>query len=1278
MVFRGQNYLSGALRRVGRDVGALSRGQQLSTQNAQLNINKRRVQQQLALNLAERQSILYGSRRYALDQAAYKLGASGQTSINKLRTIQEGQLRNQSNLLKSNIRLEQLATAGATGRPVGRGLSKMSPEQIKRAFQAEYVANQALLEQQVTLERQREAQVSAISQQSVATQQLASREVELYEREAQLTQIMATRAKSIDLIDEKLAQNAIAMRALPWERFQTGARYIEHAGRVLQMFGLIGTATFGYFAKAAADFTTQATIAATQATVAGRNTVANVRRVGKELSTAITGLLTSGQTTARPDELTKAAYSIFSGITLKGNQKAQIKEGIGILKQFNQVLTANYGMVSFDEVTQAGILIINNFDRNLKHLPKDLNTMQAAVRFGRLTMSEFVGTLGQVAPAAHTAGLSFTQAAEAMAFLSRSLPVRMASAGFARLTELLLKNADAFKKVGIQVEKPGGGLRDIRDIVRDIIAKNPGLATGRQSVIAYLKAVTGSQSTIQARRVLSQYLHDLSLADTISKQVRGDTNELVKSAIASGTSPGVAWAKFINQLRGIILLIGKGAIPAFAALGKPIAAIVKWFTNLSPHTQRLIGYVGTLVVAFSLLGGTILAIVGGLASLVIGMRLLAGFARGGVGFLGLGFGKSIAGNTAQLSLFRNEVGAATAAMGLRLGIPAVIVAMILWHKQTMAVINALGGLKAIFLIVGSVMATLTFAKLAVWLFNAAKAAYLYAAALGTVAAEQETVAATNPFLLLVVAASVAGVEIALHWDAIKRAFERAINAMYKFFINHFVNPIIAAINDMSAAWNLLFGWALGNLGKINQVASKNIFDTSGWHMTGGNRWRWANHPYKNFFEQYERAAAKHISTLKTQQEREKAAAQAAREYFKKLGIGTQTPSVYQKMARDILKMVSPLTTITALHDRATRAARRYGTTATQSFQKAYQAYVKAALIAKRDPTDIKKQLAAEEALAKLKAVANQQQLAAAQKAADAIVAQNGKIGQSTKATFQDVLQGLQSMFDNFLQQEQQNFGELFQGPWMQSPMYQTMQQWGHRTRGADVTKDLRQQIGQYRSFNRLLAQLARRGAPQALIDQLRQLGPAAIAQVRALASMTAPELRNYFRMFRTAQRLIHQQTMRDLNRQLKDYMKYGKNIAMQIVAGLKSENQSLEKALTAMIKRVFGQTGVTTQHHRARHARQRHRQMGGTVQRYMPYIVGESGEELFVPNQSGRIINSGQTNKLMLNPAWGGKGDTYHYSPTIQVTARDDSSATTQARHAEFAIRQKWNDFRRH
>ena len=263
-------------------------------------------------------------------------------------------------------------------------------------------------------------------------------------------------------------------------------------------------------------------------------------------------ILASGRVIAQPEEQTAATYRIFSGITLKGSQISQLKQGITLLKEFNRVTTANMGLVSLEEVTRAGITLINRFGYTAANIRDPLNVMQAAVRFGDITLSEFIASMNQAAPAAQAAGYSFKDMAVGIAFASRQFSqVRMGSTGYARLVETFSKRdtIDGLKAQGVAITTLAGGfehLLPIQEIARRVIAKFGGdVKKGTVFVQNFFKEIGNTQGTIQARRYLEALLHRLPLFNTIFKQVTKDKTELDKSFAAAQADPGVRWKSLL-------------------------------------------------------------------------------------------------------------------------------------------------------------------------------------------------------------------------------------------------------------------------------------------------------------------------------------------------------------------------------------------------------------------------------------------------------------------------------------------------------------------------------------------------------------------------------------------------------------------------------------------------------------------------------------------------------------------------------------------------------------
>jgi hypothetical protein len=170
------------------------------------------------------------------------------------------------------------------------------------------------------------------------------------------------------------------------------------------------------------------------------------------------------------------------------------------------------------------------------------------------------------------------------------------------------------------------------------------------------------------------------------------------------------------------------------------------------------------------------------------------------------------------------------------------------------------------------------------------------------------------------------------------------------------------------------------------------------------------------------------------------------------------------------------------------------------------------------------------------------------------------------ATMTSTVMGI---YESALQRNQSQLGTLFQGPFMQSAVMQNRQQFGFAARPQDLLKDMRQQVQQFGTFRRTLDKLGKRGAPIELIDQLREMGPESQKAIDQLLRMTPGMFNNYVKAFKKGQSDAATAARQDLERQLAQWHRFGKSVAIAIASGLRSENVVLETTLRNMILRMF-------------------------------------------------------------------------------------------------------------
>lgn len=172
--------------------------------------------------------------------------------------------------------------------------------------------------------------------------------------------------------------------------------------------------------------------------------------------------------------------------------------------------------------------------------------------------------------------------------------------------------------------------------------------------------------------------------------------------------------------------------------------------------------------------------------------------------------------------------------------------------------------------------------------------------------------------------------------------------------------------------------------------------------------------------------------------------------------------------------------------------------------------------------------------------------------------------------YTDALSNLTTMYQQFLSQQQSNYGSLFQGPVLQGARIQTIAQWGGHASPADLLKDVKAQNFQYHRLNRMIGHLGRRGAPAELVNQLRAAGPTAMQDIYELTKMSAPQWKQYVAAFKSGQTAIKQQTMAQLNSQIDLYKQHGIKVAQAIVAGITSQDQKVSRAIDNMLRKAIG------------------------------------------------------------------------------------------------------------
>lgn len=594
LIVRAQNQASSALRRVAGDVRSLSKIQQLGLRRNQLAIQQGNLMRQQRRALNELESVTSGRRFMQAQRERQGLLDKQIRSQNALKTNLDAQRI-------ANARLAAAETAGMKRRSIGYKQLQLNARR--------------LTDQEANLR----TTMRGIPAAMVAAEQ---RMVGLKQRASVLNSELATTSQRLgNLAAQQMALNK-EISAARWERFQVAGRTIAHLGRVAQLTGLVMAAGIGLAADAAAKFSTQVTLIATQTGRAGSG-VRTVTRNAKALNDII--LRQMPNSIATTEDLTASTYDLFSSVDSARKGFLTLADGSKLLALANRAAIG--GQTDLTTAVESIIRPMNTFGFTAKQMPAVLNRMFAAVRFGQLTFGEFASTLQTTAPAAKAAGQTFDTLSGTMAFLSRRLGDTRAAVGFARLTEILsrAKFIEGAKKAGVQMTDTAGRLKQLPDVIDALVTRFPKLEKGGVFLTQFFKSMSGTEGTIQARRAFVFLAQQLDQYREMVGRVSKDNVEFDRSFQALNETAGVKWAKFMNNLRALMLQFGAAAIPALLELVKPVQRLVDWFGNLDEETRGQIGRWAAYGAAILLVGGTLAAIVGTIMAAVS--------ALGGLGLL---------------------------------------------------------------------------------------------------------------------------------------------------------------------------------------------------------------------------------------------------------------------------------------------------------------------------------------------------------------------------------------------------------------------------------------------------------------------------------------------------------------------------------------------------------------------------------------------------------------------------------------------------------------------
>jgi TP901 family phage tail tape measure protein len=1125
--------------------------------------------------LAEQRYTSFVQRRGEMEQAVYAASAKAQEE-------QLAQFKKSEEYMAAAPGSRGGLVAGAKGRLAqqaalfeGRALQKIAQDETRLQLASER-AGEAFIQQGIASEKLALSVDAAKASLSQTTSQMRQNSIAAEENAAVLRKL---RQQELMVLPNKLAG---------------AGRAASFLGQNLQFAGGIGLAGLGFAANSAAALQTSTQLAATQA----GSSLATIEKKGNQAFDAIIKQMQRFPATSQ--EMSQSLYDIFSGTNVQG-----IAKGTALLALFNKAAVG--GQASLNTVTQAGLTVMNAYGLKVSQMPKIMNQMFSAVRFGRTNMEDFGNSLNQLVPAFESANQSTMVMFGSLAFLTRRMPsVRMAATSLARATEVLGNAAfvKGMHQAGVEITNAHHALLPLPEVIGRILQKFPQL--GRDANIQnFIKTISGMSGTIQARRALTFLFRDFGAYQKMLHQVSGDTNEFGRSFSAMTKTQGNQWKVFINSMKALWLELGKAAIPTLVGMSKPIVAITHQLENMSPQTKSMIGQWAALSAAGLLLMGTFSRIVGIILSfsstmMILNQRLaisasigrLVTFLRmAQVAFVSAGGGA--AGLRAGLATLATTIGPGSL---LLVGLAAVGAAVYILSTESDDVQKHLEALGNTMKRINQLPPLRAGPAVDRGLIQAGANAQYFHEQLGQVHEQMQNFQPAVGGRLGATQAQLATVSmvgrakeldqaIKLTWkqqeelnkkviqgasaynrlhDAAKKALEPQRSQLQTNVLNMFKisdQGVRSTVQSLSQMTDTVLGAKV--IARVQELGSKGRITLQ--------QIAFATHQLasRDYLAHFLRLDPK--QALKAMAE-----IQAKGRMIKlppvKVHADTRTANknldaLKQQYTRNAGIMSKPIG-IHVYLDTATLA----GDFATMESDAAAAAGI---------------------AAANMKTVFNERfkrgspskwMIRLGQDLMTGLVQGIASKKADFKSQVQSVAQAISTAFDDVKSTAVSAMGTLFSGPLFGpgagTPSFQTKMDFGAKLSFGDVSGDLRTQVSQFRSWRLALQRLAADGFPPGLIQQLMALGPAAMPEVLALVHATRGQRKSFVRLYRQQQGEINSMTRFGMSEQMKVWKQMGKSVAFGFLAGLRSESPAIVRYLRKLMQELFH----TVQHHNKSHS----------------------------------------------------------------------------------------------
>lgn len=215
-------------------------------------------------------------------------------------------------------------------------------------------------------------------------------------------------------------------------------------------------------------------------------------------------------------EMPKTLFELFSTL------HPTLEETPVLLESISKAAIA--GNTEMSQTGRAALNVLNAWGMEAERIDDVLDQQFRTVQRGTMQHEEYVQNIGQMIPAARSAGQEIDTMNGALAFLTRlGLRPSMAATSTARAFELLARPrvGDELERIGVEVQDSEGRFRQFTDVIQDMSDQFEGM-TEPEIFQQFDEIFRGQGFRIQARRFLQLAVENAEMFGDIVRDVGDD------------------------------------------------------------------------------------------------------------------------------------------------------------------------------------------------------------------------------------------------------------------------------------------------------------------------------------------------------------------------------------------------------------------------------------------------------------------------------------------------------------------------------------------------------------------------------------------------------------------------------------------------------------------------------------------------------------------------------------------------------------------------------------